>query len=79
VKRTPRQVRLEPETEAEIQKISEVTDLPQVEIIRQTIKAGVAAIKANNYKLPLPLSLKIVQNESLEKPQSFSTDKRRIL
>lgn len=60
MKRPPRQVRLEQETDAEIKKIAEVTDLPEIEVIRQAVKAGVRAIKENGYKLPLPLQLRVV-------------------
>jgi hypothetical protein len=65
MKRPPKQVRLEEDVEEEIRKIAEATDLSQVEVIRQAVKAGVLAIKANNYKLTLPLRLKVVESEGL--------------
>ena len=60
MKRPPRQVRLEEETEAEIRKIAEITGLPQIEIIRQAVRAGVRAIRENNNELPLPLRFAVV-------------------
>ena len=70
MKRPPRQVRLEEDLESEIKKIAEVTDLSQIEIIRQTIKAGVLAIKANGYKLPLPLRLQVAETAESTYPVS---------
>ena len=60
MKRTPRQLRLDGDTDKEVKKIADVTGLSQIEIIRQAVRAGVQAIKDNNYKLPLPLKLQVV-------------------
>ena len=70
MKRPPRQVRLDDDIEAEVKKIADATDLPQIEIIRQMIRAGVLAIKENDYDLPLPLRLKVLSKKSrMEYPE----------
>ena len=63
MKRPPRQVRLDDDIEAEIKKIAEITSLPQIEVIRQLIKAGVFAGKDIGYQLPLPLRMKVLESE----------------
>ncbi len=73
MKRPPRQVRLDEDVEAEIKKIAEVTSLSHIEIIRQTIKAGVLAIKENGYRLPLPLHLNVAE----EAPKNLSKSNLR--
>lgn len=58
MKQHPKGIRLDPDVLAEVQKIAEVTGLPQTEVIRQLVSAGARAIKENGYKLPLPLVFK---------------------
>jgi hypothetical protein len=60
MKRPPKQVRLDPEIESEVKKIAEVTNLTDIEIIRQMVRAGVLAIKNNGYKMELPLQLEVM-------------------
>jgi|GEM_PF-4594356 len=68
----PWPIRLDPDILEEVQKISEVTNLPQVEVIRQMVAAGVRVIKENGYKLTLPLKLELADEEHL-KTSSSST------
>jgi hypothetical protein len=63
MKQPPRQVRLEKDLEDEIKKIAEVTALPQIEIIRQVIKAGIQAVIESGGELHLPLRLKVIERE----------------
>lgn len=53
----------------EVDKIAELTGLSQVEVMRQMVRAGCAAIKENGYKLSLPLKLE-VQEEAQKKSRS---------
>lgn len=59
MKKPPHQLRLDPETDAEVETIAKATGLPKVEVMRQMVAAGVKVIKANGYKLTLPLRLKL--------------------
>lgn len=59
MKRSPARIRLDPEIEDEVKTIAEATGLSQVEVIRQMVRAGAQAIKANGYKLTLPLKLEV--------------------
>lgn len=73
MKQHPKGIRLDPDVAAEVQKISEVTGLPQTEVIRQLVNAGARAIKDNGYKLPLPLGFRAYEAEpSLGSPKSSS-------
>lgn len=64
MKRFPSHIRLDEATEAEIKKIAEVTGLSQIEVIRQLVKAGIAAIKEAGYELRLPLKLRVLIDET---------------
>ncbi len=66
MKKPPRQIRLDPDILEEVQKISEVTNLPQVEVIRQMVAAGVRVIKQNGYKITLPLRLELAKDVELK-------------
>lgn len=66
MKNNPRQLRLDDEVEKEVKEIAKLTKLPEIEIIRQMVSAGVSAIKANGYKLPLPLRLTIIGADSVD-------------
>jgi hypothetical protein len=68
----PWPLRLDQDILDEVQKISEVTNLPQAEVIRQMVAAGVRVIKANGYKLTLPLKLELIKEED-PKNSSSST------
>ncbi|MDB6022971.1 MAG: hypothetical protein JWQ04_2828 [Pedosphaera sp.] len=61
-KKNPRGIRLDPDIDEEVKKIAELTDLPESEVIRQMVGAGVRAIKKNGYKLELPLLLKVIES-----------------
>ncbi len=66
LKGKPVNLRLDPDVEAEIDKIAEATRLPKVEILRQCAAAGAAAIAQNGYTLPTPLRMQIVQAKQQE-------------
>lgn len=72
MKKTPHQLRLDPDIDDEVKKIADVTGLPQIEIMRQMVTAGVKVIKANGYKLTLPLKLELAPDET-PKNSSSST------
>jgi hypothetical protein len=55
----PIPVRLWKEDDAQITKIAGLLQMPEQEVIRRIVAAGVTAIKERNYVVELPLRMKI--------------------
>ncbi len=77
LKGKPVNLRLDPDVEAEIDKIAEATRLPKVEILRQCAAAGAAAIAQNGYTLPTPLRMQIVQAKQQQEEDSAIQAKKK--
>jgi len=61
----PRKIRLLESDEPDIKKIADATGLSEVDIVSLAVSAGIKAIKANDYKMNLPLQFKVTLGASL--------------